>query len=94
MYLEFISGTDHVEVKFNDLQFSENVAMIKAAFNTHDILEVWYSVNGYVSVKFMDGNEWYFNLTGAEGYLPVSLIDTVTPTSLDDLYDYFKGLIV
>jgi len=92
-YIEFITGTENVEVKFNDLQNLPNIAMVKAAFNRHEILAVWHSTFGYVSVKFIDNNEWYFNLTGADNYLPVSLIDGVTPTSLDDLYNYFKGLI-
>lgn len=94
MYLEFINNTTNVEVKFNDLQYSPSIAMVKAAFNNHDILEVWYSTSGYVSVKFIDGNEWYFNLDGSNDYLPVSLLDGVAPTSLEDLYNYFKTLMV
>jgi len=93
IYMEFISDANKVEVVFNTLSSDLNIAMHKASFNKELIMNVWYSTADYVSVKFMDGNEWYFNLDGSNGFLPVSLMDGVAPTSLEDIYNYFKSLI-
>ena len=85
-----VSTTDRVDVDFGD--YASSLGFVKASFNRSSIMEIDYKTDS-IQIIMSNGDRWGVSLNGSQNIMIVDTIDTLTPSSLSDLFDKLKALI-
>jgi len=88
--------TTTIEVLFNDLETHEDIQSKGATFKRSELVECWHNDEPIEHVKLImdNGREWFINLVGGNGMMPISTINGNTPTTIEDLHTEIKTLFI
>lgn len=86
-----------IKVLFNDLQNHEDIQAKGATFKRAELIECWHNDTPVEHLKLiMDtGREWPINITpNVTGMMPVTSVDGVEPTTIEELHTEINKLFI